>query len=91
MSDVVRADRVSPPGDTVQDMLDEQGLTQAELARDMGRPLKTINEIVKGKARITEETALQLEEHLGGTARFWLHREADYRLCLAKKGPKANG
>lgn len=76
----------SPPGDTLKDILEELGVSQAELARRLKRPKKTINEIIKGKTRITPETALQLEEWLPRvSARFWLRREADYQLFLAKR------
>jgi HTH-type transcriptional regulator / antitoxin HigA len=50
----------------------------------MGRPLKTINEIIKGKAAITTETALQLEKALGTPASFWIQREAHFREYLAR-------
>ncbi len=40
---VYRPDRVSPPGDTLADILEERGMSQAELAERTGRPLKTIN------------------------------------------------
>ncbi len=75
---------VSPPGETLLEVLEERGLTQAELAERTGRPRKTINEIVKGKAAITPETALQLEHVLGIPASFWNAREAHYREALAK-------
>ena len=58
-------DRVSPPGDTLAETLEALGMTQAELATRLGRPRKTVNEIVKGKAAIEPETALQLESVLG--------------------------
>ena len=45
-----------------------------ELAERMGRPLKTINEIVVGKARIASDTALQLEKVLGVPASFWTNQ-----------------
>jgi HTH-type transcriptional regulator/antitoxin HigA len=35
--------------------------------------------LLKGKAPISEETALRLEQVLGSTARFWLNLEAQYR------------
>ena len=54
-------DVVSPPGETLAETLEEIGMSQSDLARRMGRPLKTINEIVQGKAAITADTALQLE------------------------------
>lgn len=78
-------DTVSAPGVTLLDLLDERCMTQAELAERTGRPLKTINEIVKGKAAITFETALQLERVLGTPAEFWSRREANYRAYLARK------
>ena len=78
-------DVVSPPGGTLEDMLEERGMSQAELAERTGRPKKTINEILKGKAAITPETALQLELVLGAPAAFWNQRERDYRAYLARK------
>lgn len=76
---------VSPPGDTLLELLGEQGMSQAELAQRMGRPTKTINEIIKGKTAITAETALQLEKVFSVPARFWLAREQDYREFLARQ------
>ncbi len=76
-------DTVSPPGDTLLDVLEEHGMSQAELARRMGRPTKTINEIVRGKAAIMPETALQLERVLAIPASFWNSREQQYRQYLA--------
>jgi addiction module HigA family antidote len=77
-------DIVSPPGETLVDILNEKGMSQAELAERTGRPKKTINEIVKGKAIITSETAIQLERVLGVEASFWAAREANYRAHLAR-------
>jgi addiction module HigA family antidote len=66
---------VSPPGETLAETLEELEMSQAELARRMGRPIKTMNEIVQGKAAILPETALQLENVLGIPASFWMARE----------------
>lgn len=76
---------VSAPGTTLLDLLEERGMTQVELAERTGRPLKTINEIIKGKAIITSETAIQLERVLGTPAEFWTQREANYRAFLARQ------
>ncbi|MFP4338495.1 MAG: HigA family addiction module antitoxin [Halothece sp.] len=78
-------DYVSPPGDTLEEILEEREMTQAELATRMGRPKKTINEIIKGKAEITPETALQLERVLGVSATFWNNRQQRYREFLARQ------
>lgn len=64
--------------------LETIGMPQAELARRMDRPVKTINEIVQGKVAITAETALQLEQVLSIPASFWLRREQHYRESLAR-------
>lgn len=79
-----KPDFISPPGETIQDLLDEKSMSQAELAERMGRPVKTVNEIIKGKAAITPETSLQLERVLGVPASFWLTREQNYRERLAR-------
>jgi HTH-type transcriptional regulator/antitoxin HigA len=73
------------PGEILQEALEDRGMSQSELARRMGRPIKTINEIVNGKAAITPDTALQLELTLGVSATFWNNLEATYREHLARE------
>ncbi|WP_242046589.1 HigA family addiction module antitoxin [Cylindrospermum sp. FACHB-282] len=81
-------DYVSAPGDTLLEVLEERGMTQAELAERTGRPKKTINEIIKGKAAITPETALQLELVFNIPASFWNNHERHYREFLAQQEEK---
>jgi addiction module HigA family antidote len=78
-------DYVSPPGETLLDTIEALSMTQVELAERTGRPTKTISEIIKGKAAITPETALQLEKVLGVPASFWTNRERNYREYLARR------
>jgi len=73
-----------PPGETLAEALQEREMSQSELARRMDRPVKTINEIVNGKAAITADTAIQLERALGISATFWNALEAQYRERLAR-------
>ena len=72
-------DFVLPPGETLLEILEEQNISQAELAKRMGCLRKTIDEIIKGKTAITPETALQLEYVLGISASFWNNLEKNYR------------
>lgn len=58
-------------------------MSQTELAQCMGCPIQTIHEIIQGKAAITSETALQLEQVLHVPASFWLNLEQHYREALA--------
>ena len=76
-------DRVSFPGETLQEVLDDRHITQAQLAERSGRPRKTINEIIKGKSAITPETALQFERVLGIPASFWNNLERNYQEYVA--------
>jgi HTH-type transcriptional regulator/antitoxin HigA len=72
------------PGELLLEALEDRTMTQSDLARRMGRPIKTINEIVNGKASITPDTAIQLELTLGIAADFWINLEAAYRAQLAR-------
>ncbi|HLJ67251.1 MAG TPA: HigA family addiction module antitoxin [Chloroflexota bacterium] len=73
------------PGEILQEALEDRGMSQSELARRMGRPIKTINEIINGKAAITPDTAIQLERTLGITASFWNSLETMFREHLARE------
>ncbi|MCL5033571.1 MAG: ImmA/IrrE family metallo-endopeptidase [Bacteroidetes bacterium] len=74
---------LSPPGDTIQETIDTIGMSQFELAERMGKNKKNINQIIKGKEPITQNTALQLERVLGIPASFWIEREKEYRQEIA--------
>jgi addiction module HigA family antidote len=78
-------DLVTLPGEILLEKLEELGMTQADLAERIGRTKKTVNEIIKGKAPILSETALQLERVLAIPARFWTNAEGQYREFLARE------
>jgi len=80
---------ITPPGETVAELLEDRGMTQTEVAQRMGRPVKTINEIIHGKAAIIPETALQLERVFGVPAEYWLNHEAKYRASLLRQNEEA--
>jgi len=77
-------DWVSPPGDTILDLSEERGWTQAELARRLGYTEKHVSQLINGKVPLTDEAALRLERVLGSNAGFWLAREAKYREHSAR-------
>jgi addiction module HigA family antidote len=79
-----KPDYAVAPGETLRETLQAIGMSQSELAERTGRPKKTINEIIAGKAAITAETALQLERVLGPPASFWNNLERNYRETLAR-------
>ena len=75
---------LSKPGDTILETLDELRMSQAELAKRMGKTPPKINDLISGKEPITTTTAFQLEKVLGIDAKFWLNREALYREKLTR-------
>lgn len=77
------SDLVIPPGEYLEEVLEELGINQAELARRMGRPPQAVNEIIKGEKAITPETSIQLERVLGVPAYLWASLESEYRLIKA--------
>ena len=79
------ATSVSVPGETLQELLEERGLSQAELAKRLGLTTKHVNEIIKGKSPITPETAIGLERVLAVSATFWNNRERRYREFVARQ------
>ncbi len=79
-----QSDYAVPPGDTLLETLKTIRMSQRELSGRMGMALKTINEIIQGKAPITPETAIGLETVLGVEASFWLNLEANFRADLAR-------
>ena len=76
---------VFPPGEFIQDELDARGWTQSDFSQIIGRDPKSVNMILTGKTRITEETAQLLEAALGIEAQYWLNLEYMYRLALARE------
>ncbi|MTJ08668.1 HigA family addiction module antitoxin [Anabaena sp. UHCC 0204] len=77
-------DWVSPPGDTIADLLEELNWTEAQLAEQLGFAANHVSLLINGKAAINEEIALKLERILGSTAAFWLNREAQYQAGLTR-------
>jgi len=83
-------DFVTPPGETLLETLEVIGMSQVEFAERTGRPTKTINEIIRGKAAITPETALQFEKVLGVSASFWINREQNYQEWRAREKERSS-
>jgi HTH-type transcriptional regulator/antitoxin HigA len=79
------SDLAIPPGEYLEEVLHELGMSKSELAKRMGRPAPKLSAIIKGTKAITAETALQLERVLKVPAHIWMGLESEYRLVLARK------
>jgi HTH-type transcriptional regulator / antitoxin HigA len=80
----VHSDLAIPPGEYLAEVLTDLGMSQADLARRMGRPEQMVSEILGGAKRITPETALQLERVTGVPANVWTGLEEEYQLTMAR-------
>ena len=80
-----KLDWISPPGNTISDLLEKLEWSQAEFAKRMDYTTKHVYLLLQGEASITEDTALRLEKTLGGSAEFWITREQHYKQALAEK------
>lgn len=72
------------PGEMIKDEIIARGLTQKELARQMGVSYTVFNEILNGKRPVTTEYALMLEAALGTRASIWIGLQADYDMQKVK-------
>lgn len=71
-------------GYTISRILEKEGLTQKNLADRTGLTEKHLSNIINGDASVTVETALLLENALGGSASYWLNLEKNYQETKAR-------
>lgn len=79
-----RPDWVSPPGDTIADILTERGLSLAEFAQHIGQTPEQAKDLLQGRTTITIGIARRLEQFLGASMEFWMSRDFQYRQDVAK-------
>ena len=60
------------PGEVLmEEFLIPLDISAYRLSKDIGIPLTRISEILKGRRRITADTALRLSQYFGNSAKFW--------------------
>lgn len=77
-------DWASPPGESICDLAEERGWTQAELAQRLGYTEKHISQLINGKVPLTLDAAQRLVRVLGSTMDFWLALEANFQRHKAR-------
>ena len=69
------------PGEVLlEEFLEPLEITAYRLSKDIDIPQTRISQIIKGKRRITADTALRLSSYFGNTAKFWLGLQDDYDI-----------
>ena len=75
------------PGEMIKDEIEYRGITQKELAAEIGVPPSALNAVLNGKRAVTTEFALLLEAALGIDADIWLRIQSDYNKQVARSNP----
>lgn len=81
----VEPDYATPPGDTLREIIEQNEMTQVDLADRLGMAEQTISKIVKGAAPITPETASKLEFVFNIDSSFWNNLETNYKEAIEEK------
>ncbi|WP_100628508.1 HigA family addiction module antitoxin [Algoriphagus formosus] len=69
------------PGEVLlEEFLRPLNITAYRLSKDTEIPQTRISQIIKGKRRITADTALRLSSYFGNSANFWLGLQDDYDI-----------
>ena len=69
------------PGEILnEEFLKPMQITAYRLAQDTGMPATRISQILKGRRRITADTALRLSAYFGNSAEFWMGIQDEYEL-----------
>ncbi|MBN1943383.1 MAG: HigA family addiction module antidote protein [Phycisphaerae bacterium] len=79
--------RIKPihPGEILmEEFLKPMGISQYRLAKDIGLQPTRINQIVKGKAGVSAETALRLGRYFQMSPQFWMNLQSQYELQIAQ-------
>lgn len=78
-------DMVIPPGEILEELLEERGIALDSFADHLYISLDTLRGILKGEVVIEMVLAEQLATLLGTPAYIWLEGEKRYREHLAQK------
>jgi len=69
------------PGEVLQEeFMKPLEITAYRLSKDLGIPQTRISEILKGRRRISADTALRFSKYFGNSAKFWLGLQDDYDI-----------
>ncbi|MCD8016001.1 MAG: HigA family addiction module antitoxin [Lachnospiraceae bacterium] len=74
----ISCDLIFHPGETLAEVLEERGITQAELAMQTGVSPAFISNVIKGKKNISAKFAFALEYALDVPKSFWMNLQAHY-------------
>ena len=80
-------DLITPihPGEHLADFLEELGISQYRLAKDIQVPAGRVHEIIQGKRGISADTALRLARYFDTSPDYWITLQSHYDLEMAEQ------
>ena len=78
------------PGEVLKDEIEERGISQRQLAKNMGVAYSVINEILNGHRPLTAKTALMFEAALDVPADSLMYLQTKYNMQTARKDTSLN-
>lgn len=80
-----KPDIVFHPATTLNEKLEEMGMSIKEFALRTGKPEKTIIAVLKEESSLTPEMAILFENVTQISAQFWINKQARYNEYVARK------
>ena len=69
------------PGEVLlEEFLIPLEITSYRLSKDLKIPQTRTSEIIKGKRRVTADTALRLSQYFGNSAKFWVGLQTYFHI-----------
>ena len=75
-----RLENIHPGEILLEEFLKPLNISAYRLSKDIGIPQTRVSAILKGRRRITADTALRLSKYFGNSAKFWLGLQDDFDL-----------
>jgi addiction module HigA family antidote len=75
-----RIPNITPGEILLEEFLEPMNISSYRLAKDTGMPATRVSQIIKGRRRITADTALRLSRYFGNSADFWLGIQDEFDL-----------
>ena len=78
---------LNPPhlGELVRESMDDAGWNVTETAARLGCERGTLSRLLNGRAGVSPNMALSLEDIGWGTAEHWMRMQASYELAQARR------
>ena len=77
-----KLENVHPEEVLQEDFLKPLKISAYKIAKETDIPQTRVSQIIKGRRRITADTALRLSYYFGNSAKFWLGLQNDYDMKM---------